>query len=115
MGAGAALNLAGAMLRFAPTPQTLAIGAGLSLLGAILVMLGWGVRTASKASISMPSLSGMGGVSGGGGAGTGGSSGCAPDRLTAVPEARGWLRVLLPLQLLLGFLLLRRRREERGT
>jgi hypothetical protein len=32
-----------------------------------------------------------------------------------VPEARGWLRVLLPLQLLLGFLLLRRRREERGT
>jgi hypothetical protein len=29
-----------------------------------------------------------------------------------VPRARGWLAVLLPLQLLLGFLLLRRRRQE---
>jgi hypothetical protein len=29
-----------------------------------------------------------------------------------LPDARGWLRWLLPLQLLLGWLLLRRRRAE---
>jgi RHS repeat-associated protein len=51
------------------------------------------------------------GGGGGGGGGTGGSgSGCSPDALTRVPRIERWLAILIPTQLVLGALLLARRR-----
>jgi RHS repeat-associated protein len=58
---------------------------------------------------------GGGGIGGGlggdgGGGGSGGGTLCSPAGLTALPDASRWLWVLLPLQLLLGLAVLRRRR-----
>ncbi len=113
--AGAGLGVAGRLLAFSPTPQTATIGAGLMLLGAILVLLAVGIRTASKGAALPPGASGLSGGGGGvGSGGGGGGAGCSPAALTALPDVGGWLRVLLPLQLLLGGLVLRRRRREEG-
>ena len=118
--AGGTLGLIGQLLRFSPTPQTVIIGSGLSLLGAILVLLGAFIRTSSKAAASF-GLSGLsapsgGGSGGGGGTGSGtGSGGCSPAGLARLPDLPGWLRLLLPLQLLLGWLELRRRRRRAGS
>ncbi len=109
--AAATLAAFGQALIMSPSPQTQAMGEGLLLLAAILFALAaalrlWGVG-------AHPSVSAGGGGGGGGGSfGTGGPTGCAPGAGAALPRLRGWLPVLLPLQLLLGFLLLRRRREE---
>jgi RHS repeat-associated protein len=123
--AGAALNVAGGVLRFAPTPQTVILGNALLLLGAILLLLAIMIRTSTGALGPAPSASGASSRSssasaataGGGGVGGGGAAGagCSPAALGTLPDARGWLRWLLPLQLLLGWLLLRRRRLERGA
>jgi RHS repeat-associated protein len=127
--AGAALNVGGGLLRFAPTPQTVILGNGIMLLGGILLLLSVVVRTSSggggrasasgaasgassSAASSAAAAAGTGGVLGGGGAA---GAGCSPAALGTLPDARGWLRWLLPLQLLLGWLVLRRRREERGA
>jgi RHS repeat-associated protein len=120
--AGAALNVGGGLLRFAPTPQTVILGNALMLLGAILLLLSIIIRTRAGGAIVGPSPTGRGagGSSaasspGGVGGGTGaGGAGCSPAALGTLPDARGWLRWLLPLQLLLGWLVLRRRRAERG-
>jgi RHS repeat-associated protein len=108
--AGATLAIAGRILAFSPTPQTVVIGSGLMLLGAILMALAIAVRLTARggggASVA------AGGIGGGGSGGGGGGAGCSPTALAALPDASGWLPVLLPLQLLLGFLLLRRRRRE---
>jgi RHS repeat-associated protein len=112
----AAANLAalGQVLLMSPSPQTRTIGEGLLLLAAILFALAAAIRLMGVA-VAGPSVSAGGGGGGGGGSfGTGGSPGCAPGVGAALPRLRGWLPVLLPLQLLLGFLLLRRRREERA-
>jgi RHS repeat-associated protein len=124
----ATLGLLGALLRFAPLPQLVMLGAIISLVGAFFALivalaLLFGRPRGGSGALS-PTGGGGGGGSGGGTGGGGGSggfgggsggSGCSPGRMTEVPEARGWLPVLLPLQLLLGFLLLRRRRQERRT
>jgi len=108
--AGAGLSVLGGLLRCAPTPQTVAIGNGMLLLGALLVLLAGIVRTSSKAGAhTIPGVSGSGGGGGSGGFSSS-SSGCSPAALSALPDLAGWLRVLLPLQLLLGWLVLRRRR-----
>jgi RHS repeat-associated protein len=116
--AGAGLSIAGAVLRFAPTPQTVILGSGLMLLGAILMMLALVIRTQSRnatapAAGAAPAVGG-GGVSGGFGTG-GPAPGCSPAALTQLPALGGWLRFLLPLQLLLGWLVLRRRRREEAA
>jgi RHS repeat-associated protein len=117
--AGGGLNLLGALLRFAPTPQTVVIGSGLLLLGSILLMLALIIRTQTRSSAGFRAGSaaadsgGASVASGGSGTGTGGAgAGCSPAALTQLPELGGWLRYLLPLQLLLGWCVLRRRREE---
>jgi RHS repeat-associated protein len=128
--AGGALGVGGGLLRFAPTPQTVILGNALILLGAILMLLSVVVRMNSRGGGGAPSgrsggsggdaspaataaaaaaASGPGGLGGGGAAG----AGCSPAALGTLPDARGWLRWLLPLQLLLGWLVLRRRRAER--
>jgi RHS repeat-associated protein len=123
--AGAALNVGGGILRFAPTPPTVVIGNGLILLGAFLLLLSVIIRmggggkaaAAPRGASSRASSSAAGGAPSGGGPGGGGApgAGCSPAALGTLPDARGWLRWLLPLQLLLGWLVLRRRRAERGA
>jgi RHS repeat-associated protein len=125
--AGGGLNVGGGLLRFAPTPQTVILGNALILLGGILLLLsviirmGGGGRSAaasggakagSSSSSAASAATGSGGLGGGGGAA---GAGCSPAALGTLPDARGWLRWLLPLQLLLGWLLLRRRRAEGGA
>jgi RHS repeat-associated protein len=114
------------LLRFGPLPHLHAIAAVLGLVSALLglllaLMLLFGKpRSKSGASPVTQGPGGSGGGSGGtgGGGGAGGSlgggfgGGCSPAQLTAVPRLGGWLPLLAPLQLLLGFLLLRRRRRE---
>ena len=125
---GATLGALSALLRFAPVPHLQLLGALLALVAALIalliaLMLVFG-RTPAPPMIPDPAPPGGGsrsggpsagsGSSGGGGGGIGGP-GCSPDALSALPNVGGWLRVLLPLQLLLGWLVLRRRREERGA
>jgi RHS repeat-associated protein len=122
---GASLGLLSVLLKFGPVPhlQALAMVLGLvsSLIGLLIALaLLFGRPQVECGCFSIPAdgpPSGGGPGGGGGGGGGGGSvgSGCSPGQLTALPEAHGWLRVLLPLQLLLGFLLLRRRRREPGA
>ena len=113
----AAANLAafGQLLVMSPSPQTQAIGEGMLLLAAILFALAAAMRL-SGVAVTGPGVSARRRrrLGGGGSSGTGGTPGCAPGAGAALPRLRGWLPVLLPLQLLLGFLLLRRRREERA-
>jgi hypothetical protein len=90
----------------------------LLLLGAILVALAAALRL--QRSVAFRGVSGLsgfgGGGTGGGGSGGGtGGTGCSPAALSALPELPGWLRLLLPLQLLLGWLELRRRRRRAGS
>jgi RHS repeat-associated protein len=111
--AGGALNIGGGILRFAPTPQTVILGNAIVLLGSILMLLAVIIRTHSSGRASARSGAATGGASAGGPLGGGpGGSGCSPAALAALPNLGGWLRVLLPLQLLLGWLVLRRRRRE---
>jgi RHS repeat-associated protein len=130
---GATFGLLAILLRFGPLPQLHLLAMVFSLISALialliaLAMLFGRPQVISSSPVPDGGMGGGSGGSGGGGGGTGGGggsggsgggsvgSGCSPDRLTAVPRARGWLPVLLPLQLLLGFLLLRRRRAERGA
>jgi RHS repeat-associated protein len=121
----AALGVLAVLLRFAPLPHLHVIAAVFGLIAALLgllvaLMLLFGrpsAKTVSNPTLQSPSGGGTGGTGGGGGGGGGfgggGGGGCSPAQLTAVPRLGGWLPVLLPLQLLLGFLLLRRRRRER--
>jgi RHS repeat-associated protein len=121
---GAALGALGALLRFAPVPQLQGIGAVLSLVAALVALLVallllFGQPSSPPRDLPSPEAPASSGVSGGaatggggGSVGSGGSYGCTPAGLAALPDAGGWLRVLLPLQLLLGVLLLRRRRRE---
>jgi RHS repeat-associated protein len=115
--AGGALSVVGGVLRFAPTPQTVVVGSGLLLLGSILVALAAAIRLQRSTGVSGASFasgSGGGGSGGGGGFGTVGT-GCSPAALSALPDLPGWLRLLLPFQLLLGWLELRRRRRRAGS
>ncbi|MEN8160794.1 MAG: RHS repeat-associated core domain-containing protein, partial [Myxococcota bacterium] len=111
------------LLRFGPLPHLQMIAAVLGLISVLLglliaLMLLFGKpRSKSGATPTLQLSSGGGstggtGGGGGGGGGFGGGGGCSPTQLTAVPRLRGWLPLLAPLQLLLGFLLLRRRRRE---
>jgi uncharacterized membrane protein YgcG len=121
----AALGVLAVLLRFAPLPHLHVIAAVFGLIAALLgllvaLMLLFGrpsAKTVSNPTQQSPSGGGTGGTGGGGGGGGGfgggGGGGCSPAQLTAVPRLGGWLPVLLPLQLLLGFLLLRRRRRDR--
>jgi RHS repeat-associated protein len=124
---GAAFGLLAILLKFGPLPQLQLLSLIFSLVSALIALLIALALLFGKPNAALDGATsstvgggggGGGGVSTGGGGGGGGSlgggggSGCSPDRLTAVPRARGWLAVLLPLQLLLGFLLLRRRRQE---
>jgi len=108
---GSGLSVIGGVLRFAPTPQTVVIGNGVLLLGAILLALAAALRLQRSSGAGSPGAP-PGGGGGGGGGGSGGGAGCSPAALTALPDVRGWWRVLLPLQLVLAVLLLRRRRTE---
>jgi RHS repeat-associated protein len=120
----AALGVLAVLLRFAPLPHLQAIAAVFGLIAALLgllvaLMLLFGkpnAKAVSRPTLQTQSGGGSGGTGGGGGGGGGfgggGGGGCSPAQLTAVPRLGGWLPVLLPLQLLLGFLLLRRRRRE---
>jgi RHS repeat-associated protein len=96
----------------------LALGAALLAILRLLLIFGMGNRNGALRgpSPSAPGGSGGGGAATGGGGvggpGGGGGAGCSPAALSALPDVDGWLGVLLPLQLLLGFLLLRRRRRE---
>jgi RHS repeat-associated protein len=112
--AGGALNLIGGLMRFAPTPQTVVLGNGLLLLGSILLLLAIILRTSSGAgAIGMNATSGGGGSVGTAASGTASPApGCSPATGNRLPDVTGWLYFLLPLQLLLGWLLLRRRRRE---
>ena len=125
---GAALGLLSVLLRYGPVPQLQVLSMVFALIAALIALL-----IALATLFGRPRVEcgchqapnpvgggGGGGGSGGGGGGVpggggGGGAGCSPAALTALPEARGWLPVLLPLQLLLGFLLLRRRRKERSA
>jgi RHS repeat-associated protein len=120
--AGGALAVAGGILRFAPTPQTVILGNALVLLGSILLLLALVIRmnsggraAASPSGAKSGSASSGGGLSGSIGGGGAAGAGCSPAALGTLPDARGWLFWLLPLQLLLGWLLLRRRRAEAGA
>jgi RHS repeat-associated protein len=126
----AALGVLAVLLRFGPLPHLHAIAAVFGLVSALLglliaLMLLFG-KPRSKSGHANPVVqptsgggaggTGGGGGSGGGGGGGGGSvGGCSPAQLTAVPRLGGWLPFLIPLQLLLGFLLLRRRRREESA
>jgi RHS repeat-associated protein len=120
---GAVLGVLAGALKFGPLPQFQLLSLVFALISSLIAMLIaiallFGRPQVEHGHASPTPGGGTGGSPGGGGGGAGGGtigSGCSPDRLTAVPEARGWLRVLLPLQLLLGFLLLRRRGRERGA
>jgi RHS repeat-associated protein len=120
---GAVLGVLAVALKFGPLPQFQLLSLVFALISSLIAMLIaiallFGRPQVEHGHASPTPGGGTGGSPGGGGGGAGGGtigSGCSPDRLTAVPEARGWLRVLLPLQLLLGFLLLRRRGRERGA
>jgi RHS repeat-associated protein len=125
---GAVFGLLAVVLRFGPVPQFQLLSMVFSLISALIALLiALALLFGRPSTIGGPTTPSGGGGGGGGSAGgssSGGASaggtgsvgsGCSPDRLTAVPRARGWLAVLLPLQLLLGFLLLRRRRQERSA
>ena len=123
---GATLGALSALLRFAPVPQLQMLGAILALAAALVALLvalmlmfgrpdlaGARVDCPGPADVKSPA-GGPGAASGvGAGGGSYGGAGCSPAALTALPNAGGWLRVLLPLQLLLGLLVLRRRKKER--
>lgn len=125
---GATFGALAALLRFAPLPQLQLLGLVLGLVAALIallvaLLLVFG-RPVPKEIHSHPAPPASGGARGAAGAGGGGGAaglgggaggpGCSPAALTALPNVGGWLRVLLPLQLLLGWLLLRRRRKERA-
>jgi len=124
------LGLLSVLLRFGPLPHLQALSAVLSLIAALLALIVALAMLFGRPQVidcppptpSHPAPgggggngggTGSGGGSGGGGGGGGAGAGCSPAALTALPEARGWLRFLIPLQLVLGFLVLRRRRAER--
>jgi RHS repeat-associated protein len=74
-----------------------------------------------ESQVTLVGSAGAGGGTGGGGGGDGGDAGgsggdtssCAPAALTRAPAAgAGWPAFLLPLQILLGLLLLRRRQQR---
>jgi RHS repeat-associated protein len=123
----ATLGVLSALLKFAPVPQLQVLGALLGLVAALIALLvalmllfgrPAGPRMecpgppAADGQSSGPSAAASPGAAAGGGLG---GAGCSPAALTALPNLGGWLRVLLPLQLLLGWLVLRRRREEGGA
>ena len=60
----AALAVVGRIMAFAPTPQTIIIGNGLMLLGAVLLLLALSIRTASKGGAAPRGAAGLGGGSG---------------------------------------------------
>jgi hypothetical protein len=122
------LGLLSVLLRFGPLPHLHALAAIFSLIAALLALIVALAVLFGRPQVDSPPQipshtapsgggggSGGGNGSGGGGGGGGGGvgAGCSPAALTALPEARGWLRFLIPLQLVLGFLVLRRRRAER--
>jgi RHS repeat-associated protein len=123
---GATLGALSALLKFAPVPQLQFLGAILGLVAALIALLValallFGRPDGPRVDCPGPKgadgrsggpSAGSGGGGGGGGGGVGGA-GCSPAALTALPNVGGWLRVLLPLQLLLGLVVLRRRRKER--
>jgi RHS repeat-associated protein len=121
---GAALGVLSALLKFAPVPHLQLLGALLGLLAALIallvaLMLLFGRPVGPRIESPGPPAaegraSGPSGAASPGGAASGslGGAGCSPAALTSLPNLGGWLRVLLPLQLLLGWLVLRRRRQE---
>jgi RHS repeat-associated protein len=110
--AGAALSALGRTLALSADPRAQALGEILMVIGAWLVALAAAMRLRGTAgAMTSPTLGGGGGGSGGGPGGTG----CSPAALSALPDLPGWLRLLLPLQLLLGWLELRRRRRRAGS
>jgi RHS repeat-associated protein len=128
------LGLLSVLLRFGPLPHFHALSSLLSLVAALIALMvalamlfGRPQGECGCIQIPDPALGGDSGGSGGSGGGGGGSggggggggggvgAGCSPAALTALPEARGWLRFLIPLQLVLGFLVVRKRRAERRT
>jgi RHS repeat-associated protein len=125
---GATFGVLAALLKFAPVPQLQLLGAILGLAAALIALLIalallFGRPETKDVQAATPQSPGAESASGGVSAGAGvggamvggvGGAGCSPAALTALPNVTGWLRVLLPLQLLLGWLVLRRRREERA-
>jgi len=122
----AVFGLLGVLLRFAPIVHLQILGAVLGLVAALLSLLialllafgkpKGGSKGSSGSALGGGVAIGGGGSSGGPGpVGGPGPAGCSPASLTALPDVSGWLRLLIPLQLLLGWRVLRRRRvEEEG-
>jgi len=108
---GEALGATGKTLAGSADPRARLIGEIMIVVGAWLVALAIAMRlhrsVGAKASPMLSSGTGGGGTGGGPG-----GTGCSPAALSALPELPGWLRLLLPLQLLLGWLELRRRRRR---